>query len=432
MKRAPGRDDRPGRGRIVRRARLELGEVYRAWGPSVRRGQLRSEAGSRAVLVKLGPKGADDAAVAAAREAAAPWLAGGASGVLPLQAVSRSGDRVIWVFTAVEALSLAHLVGEGPRRPPGLRAAVELACAVAERAMSVPEGARRGITEVDDVLVGPAGELWLAGHVGPPQGQERSAPGAGDGDASTVYGVGVLLAGLLGASAPPVSQTAHATWLRRVQVRAGSGAGAAQLVDWLGVLLAWNPAERPPLATLPARLGELVAGMPGERLADWAPVAVPAALASLADLASQADEETSGAGRVADLSDPGNLERPTLPAEAVERPTPLDGSALRGTLRMDPVRDAPTLGKPPAASSVARPEPVARRGSMPLRFGPPPEALREPARLPEGFLDTPAPVQAASTPAPAPGRPRVPIGVLAVGVVLALMCGVLLAFLLLG
>lgn len=393
-------------------AKLQVLGPYDAWHGAAYRGSLSLGGDVRAVLLLLGPEGAAGDALNRARAAAATTLAVRGEGVLPLLGVERCGSRVAWVYEHVDALGLGHSVGSEGNALLSTRAAAEVVARVAETLVRLGvEGHRNRGPEPTDLLLDPRGRLWVTGFAGPfPSPPSMRAPRGEEGEAAVVYRLGVLLAHLVSGVAPSAAseRSAHAALIRRALIRAMARPGPVlteRYGDWLRGMLAWEPTERPPLSTVPDGLRKVADSTGGETLAEWAAANVTR-LARVAETAGETDRATRPAPRPTVTEEPSEgptteevgaappprrvpVTPPITPVSSTG-PAELDAfvSGNSETMDDDPTQEAASLVPTLLARALVPPaRPVVPAASIPVRVGPPPEAIREPPRLPSGFLD---------------------------------------------
>jgi hypothetical protein len=403
-------------------AKLELLGPYEAWHGAAWLGRLTwPREPARQVLVLLGPEGATADGLGRARSSAAcaMGLRGTAAdgGVLPLVEVTSVGARIAWVHAHVDGLGLGYTVGSEGQALLSTRAAAEVVASVADVLLGIgPDGHRNRGPEPTDVLVDARGQLHLTGFAGPfPSPPFMRAPRGEDGEAGVVYRLGVLLAQLVSGVPPsPASErTAHAALIRRALIRAMARPGPVlteRYGDWLRGMLAWEASERPPLSAVPDGLRKVAEATGGESLEAWARVHVdelrrrarhvsprplvvaeepPADGMATEDAPSSTEDEPRWRPSAA-LSD--TLLTPVDPSVLTEqrpsfRPYPELSPTPRDDFHDDdPTQEAASLGYGGRRPAANPPRPHAG-SSIPVSVGPPPEAIREPPRLPSGFLD---------------------------------------------
>jgi hypothetical protein len=407
---------------------LEVVGPYEARHGAASRGIYAAETGAVPVYVLMGPEGAAADAVARARAAAGSLLGAHPKGVLPLLAIEEHDRRVVWMHEAVDGLGLGHVVGNEGAALLSSRAVAELIADVAETMLLLEPDARRNRgPEPTDLLLDALGNVWTAGFAGPfATSPAMRAPRGDEGEPAVVYRLGVLMAHLVAGIAPQpaTEKAAHSALVRRALIRAMARPGpvlSERYGDWMRGMLAWEPGERPPLSSIPEGLRQVAVGTGGTSLRDWAAVTVP----GLIDRIEHPDRVTAPRAAPVGLHDdstemlmteevggpPTDSGPPTATAPPVRRPLVFP-DAPGGGGYADPTADAPrpVAGRPgsfrddfeddptqeaSALSSTAvrnvAPPPAIRTGSagpaIPVRVGPPPEAIREPPSLPSGFLD---------------------------------------------
>jgi hypothetical protein len=401
---------------------LEVVGPYEAWHGAAWRGIYAAEAGAVPVYVLMGPEGAAADAVARARAAAGPLLGSHPRGVLPLLAIEEHERRVVWIHEAVDGLGLGHVVGNEGAALLSSRAVAELIADVAETMLLLEPDARRNRgPEPTDLLLDALGNVWTAGFAGPfATSPAMRAPRGDEGEPAVVYRLGVLMAHLVAGIAPQpaTEKAAHSALVRRALIRAMARPGpvlSERYGDWMRGMLAWEPGERPPLSSIPDGLRQVAVGTGGTSLRDWAAQTVPALIdriehpdrvtAPRAVLVGLHDDSTEMlmteevGGSPTDSAPP--VRRPPAFPDApgsggyadptADAPRPVAGrpGSFRDDFEDDPTQEASALS--PAAIRNVAPPPAIRTGSagpaIPVRVGPPPEAIREPPSLPSGFLD---------------------------------------------
>ncbi|MCA9566445.1 MAG: hypothetical protein KC656_01325 [Myxococcales bacterium] len=363
---------------------LELGESWPAWHPDVRRASWSNQGVEQDVLAVLGPH--VPGAVRAARDGAADAMSYRGKHVLPLLAVEPTGREVAWVYPAEVLVAVGRL----PDGALGPRAVAEIVRDVARTLEDLPHPG----PALDDVLLDQRGTVRLAGFVGPwtpPAGYV--APGSGVPGADQVYRLGALLAELLGTpmhQAPGAVQ--HEGQIRRALINAMSIPDVVfpePYRDLLRDLLAWDPRDRPTARQAVRSLTEVARTTGGPTLAEVVRDRFPSWLAPHRRQAPSLEE-------LADLPEPEH--DATM---EVEPSRTLDGEGELGDLREedDPTVDS-ELGVAPGSDRT--PTSAIEHGSLPLRVGPPAEAVRRTPRLPEGFIGTPRRPPVAPAPADPP------------------------------
>lgn len=408
------------------------------------------------VVAVVGPANHAPDALDRARRSASMAMSLRHSGVLRLVQVVGYEGRVAWCYESFEGLGLAHVVGSDSAGAPTARAAAELVAQVAEVLLGLGSpGLHHPGPEPVDLVLGADGRVRLAGFAGPyPAGPAMRAPTPNAAEPAAVYRLGVLLATLIAGvpPAPATDATAHAVLVRRALIRAMARPGpvlSERFGQWIRGMLAWAPAERPPLSAVPAGLRAVGWATGGESLADWAARRVPEMVEtiqqrhqSMPGLLDDIDEDLSDPGVLREIAEDGPPppRRATLPdlGPISQTPTPTATAPRRvAPERDDDTQEAtidPTAGPGQAWRNNPGPEPL----SIPVDIGPPADAvvLRAPS-LPPGFLtgedlddDTSGPVAGEPTRAPPPSTP-VGIWLGAVGGLLILAL-VFVAYLLLG
>jgi hypothetical protein len=360
-------------------------------------------------------------------------------GILPLLAIEAHEDRVAWIFEHVKGLGLGHTVGTETGGLLSSRAAAELVARVAEIALAAPVEARRNRgPEPTDVLVTADGAVFVTGFAGPfPPPPAMRPPHGEEGDRAAVYRLGVLLAHLLSGVAPQAAteRASHGALVRRALIRAMAKPGpplTERYSDWLRGMLAWDPTERPPLSAVPEGLRGIAASIAGEPLVAWCAQHVPSLRERALDperhrfepgvLGDEDDstdlvmteEARQGAeSRIAlptpfrepdapqgapppnevgepegELATAATLSRPGPPPLSVQSETSSRKARREDFAEDDPTQEAGAVsGGSDGTVSITTTRPMLVRPTIPVHVGPPPEAIREPPRLPMGFLD---------------------------------------------
>lgn len=392
---------------------LTLGESWPAWHPTARRGSLVVDGAATDVLVLMAPF--QPSGVSQARALAARALVVRGAGVLRLLEIRAENNRIAWIYEGIDGVALSRL----PEGVLGARAAAELVGRVAS--LMVEHGEHPG-PESDDVLLAARAEVRVAGFVRPFAGAPAfRAPGRSDRDATVVYRLGALLAGLLGGAVHPgLDAPGHDDAVRRAVIGAMSAPGAAlseHYADWLRGMLHFDPDQRPPLSRVVPGLAELAEQTGGPSLAQicdrhfqrW-----------LAEALGDDPDETTLPQRWED-HEVGPPE-PTM--EATTRRRALDEPILGDlTAEDDPTVDS-EVGR---VLDVERtPGSVVERGSIPVAVGPPPEVAARRPTLPSDLFEETVPGAPSDATtvvrAPAPTTPawlRL-VGVLLIGVAIGL------------
>lgn len=388
---------------------LQLLGPYDAWHGAAHTGRLQGSDGStRRVLVLLGPESTAEDALDRATMAASHAMGIRHPGVLALLDVRRFGDRIAWVYEDLQGLGLGWTVGSDPGALLSTRASAEVVADVATTLLELgADGWRHPGPEPSELLLEARGDLRIAGFAGPfPRSPAMRAPQGEAGEAALVYRLGVLLAHLVcGAGPAPASdRSAHGALVRRALIRAMARPGPVlteRYGDWIRGMLAWDPAERPPLSTLPdglRKVGEATGGIP---LRDWAAAHVE----RLRDDATVAAEERrrgedgtvhgSSLTRERSTEERGPTEEVVGYADLAFAASPTPAPVGRQTpppvllQEVDLEEDDPTQ-EAPHDEEVADSKPPIRVTSllpMPVQVGPPPEAVRSRPSLPPGFLE---------------------------------------------
>lgn len=372
---------------------LEITGPYNAWHGAAFRGRWAGPRGAEPVVVLLGPEGASEEALGKARAASAAALDLRAPGVQPLLAVEKVGDRLGWVYAPIDGIGLLHTVGAESRALLSTRAAADLVARIAEILMAVGAHRNRG-PEPSDIIVDARAGVFISGFAGPfPSPPAMRAPRGDEGDSAAVYRLGVLFAHLLSGVAPQAAseKSAHAALVRRALIRVMARPGPVlpeRYGDWIRGMLAWEPTERPPLSSVPEGLRQVAAAVGGESLREWAGRHVsPLIERSLPGAGSAAplpkDDEATDA-----RTDHGPLIVDSAPPRRAKKAVSTVGfregdAPIPADVEDEATQEVPTNLNLDHTAPVRAPVPT-----MPVRVGPPPEAIRE-LSLPSGFLQTP-------------------------------------------
>lgn len=352
----------------------------------------------------LGPETFTADALPKAQRAAGQALALRHPAVVSLLAVRPFGERIAWVYEAVDGLGLGHTLGQGEDALLSTRAVAEVIARVAEIFVEIgPDAFTHPGPEPTDLLLDARGVLRIAGFASPfPRSPAMRAPLGDEGEPALVYRLGVLLAQLVSGSTPGLASDrgGHASMIRRALIRAMSRPGpvlSERYGDWLRGLLAWDPSERPALSTVPDGLRVVAEGTAGEGLVTWTAANVD----RLRERVEEAAAERRGGGegtvlgrgahqraRKGDEADPEILARrvavpPSLPPFDVREAFPETDD---DTIADDPTQEAGREPEPEVADSKP-PIRVTSLLPIPVQVGPPPEAVRSRPSLPPGFLD---------------------------------------------
>lgn len=323
------------------------------------------------------------------RAACAPLMGLVVPGMHRLLAVEPLADRVAFAFEAIEGLGLVHTLGVEGRPLLPTAAAAEVVAQVAEVLVAAgPELRNRG-PEPTDLLVTAEGRVIVSGFAGPyPMPPSMRAPKGDDGEAAAVYRLGVLLAHLLAGIAPSPAGERHGqdVVVRRTLIRVMARPGPAlpeRYGEWIRGMLAWEPSERPHLTTVADGLRKAAELAEGPALASWCSATVPALRAAALKTPSNTPVPLSRAPTALSSSDdPTDLRSRFQDFGA----RPLDSTPVGAAPREDPddpTQEASASEAVPVVAVVTRPG-VAE---MPVRVGPPPEAMQDDVSLPSGFLD---------------------------------------------
>lgn len=323
------------------------------------------------MLVIRGPEGADDGSLGRASQRLALLEATHGTMWLP-ESVQLTRGHLCWVFPEADVLALSHVLAEGPSQLP-LGAAVTVVARVAESLAAAGPIARqhRGPTPYD-LLVDPLGRLRLAGFIEPVVTEPAMVDPTGDhGEASLVYRLGVLLSWLATGAPPEVvdDPSDHEAAVRRALIRIMSRPGpviSERFANWFRALRTWEPTERPPLARISEALTQIAEELGTNALLSWATRYVsPMLEANVDEVEDLVTFVTPAATQEEERTDP------SLPPRGLPR---LD----------DHTQESSEAG-------YLSPRAEARPGGafgMPVRVGPPPEAVKQRPALPAGFLDS--------------------------------------------
>ena len=329
------------------------------------------------VMVFLGPEGG-----AIPGPEAQQWVGMDAPGLLPLQRIVPIRRRWATVYPRPQALGLIHLVPKQDGDGLPMRCAAEVVAQVARTLSELgPRGLEHTGPALHDLGIDEQGVIHLRGFVPLwPKDARMEDPRKGRPSEQLVWRLGLLLAALVGGRPPSLdSPKQHAAGLRRILIRAMSRKGAAlteRFRDYLVGMLAWEPADRPPLSTLAKGLQAVAENTAGPDLATWAAAEIPRRMAQLAQADTRSPEATP-------------LDRPPVEPSMTEGlpPLPKTGTQTLPGVDLMALKDEQTVEAghlPPARTEAdrARQEP----GIIPVTVGPPAEALKQRPTLPPGFL----------------------------------------------
>jgi len=389
---------------------LELTGPRPVWQGAAHDGVLTLPSGERhPVTVLLGPRTAAADALARARKASRVALTLRHPGVVRLVQVVEFQGRIAWCYERVDGIGLVHVISREDAGGLSARAAAELVAQVAEVLLALGgPGLHHPGPEPSDLLLQADGHVRILGFAGPfPPDPSMRPPHPDQVEPGAVYRLGVLLAALLGGTtpAPATDASAHEVLIRRALIRAMSRPGPVlsdRYGQWIRHMLAWAPAERPPLSAVPAGLRSVGWATGGQGLTEWSQSAVPELGASVSTHA----RSTPDLSPLDDTSDPGVLRALAEPGPPPPRPRP------DRTATPTPVSQTPTGGYATVESDlfVERsddedtqeatwdPEegfaatrggrPRGRSESIPVDIGPPAVAVKKrPPTLPPGFLE---------------------------------------------
>ncbi len=368
--------------------RLEVGEPWPAWHPDIRRARWTEGGLEQDVFAWFG-----SGDVVEARREAHRAMSYRGKHVMPLLAVERIEQRIAWIYPFDPVIA----VGAIPGGSLGPRAVAE----VLGQVVRALEGRAHPGPSVEHVVVDPSGTVRVAGFAGPWEVPPRyEAPGRGSPESAAAYRLGIFLATLLGSEFPPASTALeHETAVRRALITAMSASGTLfpeSYRDLLRDLLAWDPRDRPVWAALGHRIEQVVESTPGPRL--------------------EQRVRDNFANWMGSWSEPALLDVDPFQRESTQE---IDLEQL-GDLHEE---DEPTVDSELGTVCDRTPTSNIEFGSLPLRVGPPAEAMRRRPRLPEGFLGAPVvePVE------PTPPRWLTALGIFllcsAVGMALWLLLG---------
>ena len=368
---------------------LELQGKCPGWPEEARRGRWTVGGSSRPCIAVLAPE-TTHLPVDLAREQAVEALQLEDPGVFPLLGVTAHAGYVAWVYGDSSALSLAHTLDTDDEHDLlPTRAGAEVVARVAEILVGLQAaGQAHGGPAPADVFLTESGAIRLAGFAGPPHG--IPAPGSTlASESALVYRLGVLLAHLVGGARPAAAseEGAHAALVRRALIRAMARPGPVlteRYGDWLRGMLAWDPAERPPLTAVPTGLRKVAEATGGASLEEWAETNVKRILERRAQRVAEeerrpvATDEVDWRSRVQTGAPPARLK-----TEGTTQ------RRLRVVATGEEMEDDPTI-EDTYDSSVgllgARPP----TDAMPVEVGPPAEVAARRYSLPEGFLEAAA------------------------------------------
>lgn len=397
---------------------LELARPRPTWQGAAHDGTLVLPDGSEtSVVAVLGPENAAADALGRARRSAEVALTLRHPGVLRLLQVAAYEGRVAWCYEDFDGLGLGHVVGRDGTGDLSARAAAELVAQAAEVLLALGQpGLRHPGPEPSDVVLGADGHCRIAGFAGPyPVAPAMRAPSPGDVEPAAVYRLGVLLATLISGvpPAPTSDAAAHSVAVRRALIGAMERSGpviSERYGMWIRGMLAWAPAERPPLSAVPSGLRAVAWAMGGEGLLDWAGRRVPEIQAAVVKRHTAPPADSIFDDLDVRVADEVSLVEVVETGPPPARPRPPDETTLPPVLPDTPVAALPpvdpvaSLPPPfpndePTQEATHSPEqatpgpqpPRKRRGSpdsIPVDIGPPVEALagKKPT-LPPGFLD---------------------------------------------
>jgi hypothetical protein len=374
--------------------RVELKSPYPEWRPGAHLGILyadESRQDGRSVLVVLGPHTHAKSPVAKALTAAESVLTHSAPGVQTLLDIVTGPSRLAWVYDYVDGIGAAWLAREEGSEILPLGIAAEI---VGNTAQILSNQGARGQGHpgpgLNDIMIDQHGRVHVSGFVSPfpPNPIYREPHGHVD-SAALVYRLGILLSTLVCGS-PPVAtsdEKAHAAMVRRVLIRGVARPGSgfiARYRDCLTAMIAWDPSERPPLATVPASLREIASSTGDPSLRDWSRRHISHIQLQVADPTRE---------------DPYDPWQATSLETSKEEGTPPPASKLQLTVPGAQMRDLEEEDDPTAESqSGAHPgsgnaTKVRSRGVIPVGVGPPVEAIKEVPTLPSGFIGANPPTQ---------------------------------------
>lgn len=380
---------------------LELSAPRPLWQGAAHDGMLVRKDGSREPVTALvGPRTGSPDALARARKLARVPLTLRHEGVVRLIDVVELKGRIAWCYERVEAIGVGHLVRREDANALSARSAAELVAQVAEVLLALGgPGLHHPGPEPSDLLLSMDGQVRILGFCGPfPQDPSMRPPQPEAVEPGAVYRLGVLLASLLGGHtpSPATDASAHEVLVRRALIRAMSRPGPVlsdRYGQWIRHMLAWAPAERPPLSAVPAGLRSVGWATGGQGLAEWAQSVVPELSAGIT---SRRGEDGGSLPLLDDTSDPGNLRaiaqsgppppRRLREPERLTTSTPVEGvpTSERERVEDDVTQEAswdPEAGVMVSRSRRSRPD------TIPVDIGPPPEAMKKrPPTLPPGFL----------------------------------------------
>lgn len=336
------------------------------WGPDVALVTTTGPPGRLAMV--FGPPVVDPAAMLELERHAGPVVNLESPGLLPLRRIDEVKGRVGFGYEVPDGASVAALTRARPVLPAPTAAAllhpvVHTLCDLGAAACHHP-----GPTSAD-VLVDLAGAVDLAGLGGPGRGAVEST------EPALVGRLGALLATWLGGRpwARAATSASHEALLRRLLLDVAGRPGPAFEPAYRALLrglLAWEPTDRPRLGEVLDVLRSVSAGPMGEPLDRWVRHgwrSIDRDGPSSAEIRKPADDTDPTTDSLEPM--PMALDRPTQPTDDEAIPPDHGDEDTAVAHRTDP------------SMSFAQLE----QGAIPVRLGPPPEAVPQ-ARLPEGFL----------------------------------------------
>lgn len=351
---------------------LELGESWPAWHPDVRRATWTMQGVETPVLVVLGPH--RPGAVAHARRDAGRATALRGKHVLPLLGVEATGREVAWLYPYEVSIALSRL-------PAGDLSAKAIAEIVRDVARTLVDQPHPGPLP-EHVLLDGSGTVRLAHFVGPwePTKTWRAPTQPAVSGGEDVYRLGLFTASLLGTTPVEIEGAlAHDAFLRTVLAFGlERGGDVGELVDLLRDLLAWDPRDRPSLPDVVRRMDDIARCAVGAGLFETTSTQFSSWL-----MPYRSQPVTTDQG-LFDLSGDAYETMERTPHQAQT----LDGESILADLSDE---DDPTVDSELGVVAVSdrTPSSIIEFGSLPLRVGPPPGAVRRRPSLPPGFIGAP-------------------------------------------
>ena len=372
-----------------------------AWQGAAHDGMLTLPSGEKQpVTVLLGPRSVAGDALGRARKSSRVAMTLRHPGVVRLIQVVEHEGRIAWCYERVDGIGLVHITSREDAGGLSARAAAELVAQAAEVLLALGgPGLHHPGPEPSDLLIQADGHVRILGFAGPfPPDPSMRPPHPDQIEPGAVYRLGVLLAALLGVTppAPATDAGAHEVLVRRALIRAMSRPGPVlsdRYGQWIRHMLAWAPAERPPLSAVPAGLRSVGWATGGQGLTEWAQQAVPELGAVATSRARSTPEvvldDTSDPGVLRALAEPGPPPPRPRPDPVTAEQTPVGPHSEDEELVVERSEDDVTQEATWDPEEGMRVRTSARRPpeSMPVDIGPPATAMKKrPPTLPPGFL----------------------------------------------